>query len=179
MKSKIKISHILIILLGVMIFSCKKYEKFPPEPKIEYLGFEKIFNATDSIYDRGVLMLSYTDGDGDLGLEKNDTFPPYNYGSKYYYNMIIKYFEIQEGKITEVYITYYNPSTQEFDTITQNARMPTFISDADKSISGEIYDTLFMYNYNSDYDSILFEAYIIDRALNESNVVRTDTIIRK
>ncbi len=47
-------------------------------------------------------MISYTDGDGDLGLSDTDTYPPYNVGSEYYYNMIIDYFELQHGELIEV-----------------------------------------------------------------------------
>ena len=37
----------------------------------------------------------------------------------------------------------------------------------------------FIYNYNSEYDTLFLEFYIIDRALNKSNVLRTDYIVRK
>ncbi len=179
MKVPVKIIYILMIILIPAAFSCKRQDRFAPEPSIEYLAFEKIYNTVDSIYDRGVLKFSFTDGDGDLGLAKNDTFPPFNFDSPYYYNLIISYFEIQNGIIKEVAITYYNPNTQQFDTITQNARIPMLTPAAvNKSISGEIYDTLFIYNYNSEFDSIFFKAYILDRSLNESNTIVTDTIIR-
>lgn len=176
----IKIRYILLLLIVMAAWSCKKLDKFPPEPTLEYRGMDLIYNSNDSIFDRGILRLSFTDGDGDLGLRKSDTFPPYNFGSKYYYNLIITYFEMQNGVITEVPLTFYNPNTQQFDTIPLSARIPYLTPDGlNKSISGEIFDTLFIYNFNSDYDTILFEAYIIDRSLNESNVIRTDTLIRK
>lgn len=180
MKRGLKIRTLLILSLLMAVFSCKKLDEFPPEPKIEYEGFQRIFNTSDSIYDRGVLKLSFTDGDGDLGLNKADTLPPFHFEGDYYYNLFIKYFEIENGLATEVPLTFYNPTTQQFDTLTQNARFPYLTPDAvNKSISGEIYDTLFIYNYNSDNDSILFEAYIVDRSLNQSNTIRTDTIVRK
>ena len=168
----------LSLLIGVL--SCKKLDEFPDEPQIELLGFERLFNPDDTVITRGVLKLTYQDGDGDLGLEKSDTLPPFNFGSEYYYNLVITYYEIRNGIITEVPLTFYNPSTQQFDTITQSARFPNLTPDAvNKSISGEIFDTLFMYNYNSDFDTIMFEAFIYDRSLNKSNVVRTDTIVRR
>jgi len=179
MKAKLKISFLWILALFVIVISCKKLDEFPDEPIISYMGFERIFNPNDSIYDRGVLMFSFTDGDGDLGLDKDDTLPPYNLSGEYYYNLVIEYFEVQEGIAKKVDLTFYNPITEQFDTITQSARFPVLTpSSANKSISGEIADTLFIYNFNSDYDTIMFEAFIYDRALNKSNMIRTDTIVR-
>lgn len=175
----IKIRHIFFAVIVLLAWSCKKLDKYPPEPRIDYLGMDLIYNYNDSIFDRGILRFSFTDGDGDLGLSKSDTLPPFHFGGKYYFNLIITYFEIRDGVITEVPLTFYNPNTQEFDTISLSARLPNLTPDGlNKSISGEIYDTLFIYNYNSRYDSILFEAYVIDRSLNESNVIRTDTLVR-
>jgi hypothetical protein len=178
-KTKLNISFLWILVILTIANSCKKLDEFPDEPEIDYIGFERIYNPTDSIFDRGVLKISYTDGDGDLGLEKSDTLPPYNIDGDYYFNLVITYFEIQEGVAVEVPLTFYNPNTQQFDTITQSARFPVLTpSSINKSISGTIFDTLFIYNPNSDYDSLMFEAFIYDRALNKSNTIITDTISR-
>jgi hypothetical protein len=78
MKFFIKIGLILAILSVATVISCMRIKEFPPEPSISYLTFEKILNVTDSVYDRGVLKFEYTDGDGDIGLAKWDTLPPFN-----------------------------------------------------------------------------------------------------
>jgi hypothetical protein len=180
MKLFIKLSLILIIVGGVVSFSCRRLEEFPPEPSIKYTDFEKIFNSTDSIYDKGILKFTFTDGDGDMGLAKGDTFPPFNFGSKYYYNLIIDFWEVQNGKETKVDLTSYNAITQQYDTISLSARIPPLTPTGNnKSISGDIYDTLFMYNYTSSFDTLFFEFSIIDRALHESNLERTPYIVRK
>lgn len=179
MKFNIKILLILTVLAGILIISCRRIEEYPPEPVISYMGFEKIFNETDSIYDQGILKFEFTDGDGNLGLAKNDTFPPFNPGSRYYYNLIIDYYEVRKGVETPVYLTFFNTNTQEFDTIYLSARIPLLTpKGSNKSISGEIYDTVFIYNYYSDYDTLFLEFRIVDRALNESNVERTPYIVR-
>jgi len=180
MKPWIKILVFLIFLSTVITISCTRIDEYPPEPVIKFYQFEKMYNATDSIYDRGVLMFEYTDGDGDLGLEDNDTFPPFNPESKYYYNLIIDYYELQNGVETKVPLIFFNPGTQEFDTISLSARIPLLVPKGVKrSISGDIFDTLFMYNYNSNFDTLFFSFYIVDRALNESNVEKTTYIVRK
>jgi hypothetical protein len=152
---------------------------FPDVPYIEYIDFVKIYNPDLEIYDRGVLSFSFEDGDGDIGLNSNDTFPPFNASSPYYYNLIITYFEMQNGVLTEVPILWFNPQTEQYDTLTLSARIPDLTPEGiNKAINGDIEDTLFIYNFNSIYDTIMFEAFIIDRALNESNVISTQLIVR-
>ena len=180
MKFSIKIGLILSILFVPAVFSCMRMEEFPPEPSISYLTFEKIFNETDSIYDRGILKFEFTDGDGDIGLTKIDTFPPFNPGSKYYYNLIIDYFEVRNGVETAVPLTFFNSETQTFDTVYLSARIPLLTpKGSNKALTGEIYDTLFIYNYFSDFDTLFLKFKIVDRALHESNLERTDYIVRK
>ncbi len=179
MKFDIKIVLILSILAGLANNSCKRIDEYPPEPAITFTAFEKIFNETDSIYDQGILKFEFTDGDGDLGLAKYDTFPPFNPGSKYYYNLIIDYYEVRNGVETPVYLTFYNSNTQEFDTVYLSARIPLLTpKGSNKSISGEIHDTVFIYNYYSDYDTLFLGFRIVDRALHESNIERTPYIVR-
>lgn len=177
--------HLSNIILFVLIASvlgfgsCKKVEKFSEIPLIEYIDFVKIYNQDLGINDRGVLKFTFEDGDGDIGLNSKDTFPPYDASSKYHYNLIITYFEMQHGELTEVPILWFNPQTEQYDTLTLSARIPNLTpTGTNKAISGEIYDTLFIYNFNSPYDTIKFEAYIIDRALHESNIISTPLIIR-
>lgn len=175
-------SNIILFALIFVLFTvsaCRKVQKFPDVPYIEYLSFEKIYNPDLELSDRGVLSFSFEDGDGDIGLNSGDTFPPYNPSSEYHYNLIITYFEMQNGQLTEVPITWYNPQTEQFDTLTLSARIPNLTPEGvNKSISGEIYDTLFIYNFNSNYDTIKFDAYIIDRALNKSNTISTPLFVR-
>ncbi len=180
MKYPIKISLILSVIAVLATISCKRMQEFSPVPAITYLDFEKILNVTDSVYDRGILKFEFTDGDGDLGLAKSDTFPPYNPGSKYYYNLIIDYFEVRKGVETPVYLTFFNAETQEFDTVSLSARIPLLIPRGmNKALTGEINDTVFIYNYFSDFDTLFLQFNIVDRALNESNVLRTPYIVRK
>jgi len=180
MRLSSKIHLFLLIILIAVSGSCRKVEKFPPVPKIEYQDFTRIYNPDLDIYDRGVLHFTFEDGDGDIGLNSGDTFPPYNSDSKYHYNLIITYFEMQNGEIKEVPILWFNPQTEQYDTLTLSARIPNLTPEGiNKAISGDIFDTLFIYNFNSSFDTIKFDAYIVDRALNESNSISTPLIIRE
>ncbi len=163
----------------MIIFSCKKKEEFPDVPKIDFKNFQKIYNPVLDLYDRGIITVSYEDGNGDIGLAASDTFPPYDPESKYYYNFIINYYELQNGNLVEVPIVVYNSQTQKFDTLSLSARIPILTPEGKiKAIEGIIRDTLFIYNFNSSFDTIKFDITLVDRALNESNRVSTPLIIR-
>ena len=165
--------YLIIIIFIILFISCTKKEEFPIEPEIEYISFLKIYNPHQEIFDRGVLKISFQDGDGDIGLYDDETEAPYDY------NFIISYFELQNGVPVEVIPSWYNPATDSIEYLTFNARIPILTpAGANKSIKGDIEDTLFIYNYASTFDTIMFKAYIMDRALHESNEISTPWMIR-
>ncbi len=169
--TKVKIFFFLLTILA--FFSCKKNDEFSDIPEIKFESFIKIYNQNLDLYDRGVLKFSFTDGDGDIGLSQNDTLPPYDY------NLFITYFEIRNKDTVEVPLTFYDPIGNKTDTLTMNARIPVLNPNENgKAIKGEIEDTLFIYNFSSDFDTILFEIYIKDKALHQSNRIKTPLIIR-
>ncbi len=174
-----KIAFILFILGLSAYWGCNKFENYPPEPVIKFERFILLANPVNGITERGVLEFSYTDGDGDLGLSDQDTDPPFNFGGEYYYNLIINYFEKQNGVFVEVPLLSWNPDSLRYDTLTFNGRFPVLTPrSGNLSIKGIFQDTLFIYNPISDLDTIKFSAYIYDRALNKSNKIETGEIIR-
>ncbi|MDP2723521.1 MAG: hypothetical protein Q8O72_12255 [Bacteroidales bacterium] len=178
MKFPTKILFLLLMGL-VVINACRKFEKFPDVPAITYQEFIMLMNTSTGITERGVMVFKYTDGDGDLGLSTNDTLFPYDRNSKYYYNLIIKYFEKQYGTFVEVPLLSWNADSARFDTLTFNSRFPVLTPETgNQAIKGTFQDTLFIYNPISDFDTIKFEAYIYDRALNQSNSISTGEIVR-
>jgi hypothetical protein len=166
---KIRMIFLISCLIAVIILdACKKRDNYPDTPQIKYLGFTKIQNAS-GIDDKGIMKLSFTDGDGNIGLAESDTFPPYNSGSKYYYNFFIDYYEKQKGvwKLVDL-------------AISNNARIPPVTGTGPNNpTKGEIEIELYFNNYQSAFDTIAFESYIVDRDLNESNKIRTSEIIVK
>jgi hypothetical protein len=103
--------------------------------------------------------------------------PPYDY------NLFIRYFEQKNGIFEEVFLitpSYINDSTIVYDTASFNGRIPILTpAGKNKSISGEIEDTLFVNNPLSSFDTIMFEVSIKDRLLNESNTIQTPPIVIK
>ena len=75
MKSIVKIG--LITSLALALNSCVKEEQYPIEPAIKYLDF--VLNPDGS----ATLKYTFTDGDGDIGIEPEET--GYNYFIHYYH----------------------------------------------------------------------------------------------
>lgn len=149
--------------------SCLRDEEYPIIPEIVFEDFLLLFNTQTQIIERGVLTISFKDGDGDIGLHQTDTAAPYDF------NLFIKYFEIQNKDTVEIFLVDPNSG----DTSTFNARIPILTpKGSNKSIKGEIEDTMFIYDPTSSFDTIMFEVYLMDRALHKSNVVSTPLIRR-
>lgn len=70
--------------LGVLA-GCLKVKEFPPEPIITSVSLAQ----QDSVYQA---IIGFTDGDGDIGLAQGDTFPPFEFGGEFYFNLVANYF---------------------------------------------------------------------------------------
>ena len=154
----------ILILITACFQSCSKKEEYPIIPEIEFLGMTKLYDPVLQRYDRGVLAISFKDGDGDIGLFDFQTAPPYDY------NFFVKYFELQNGSEIRVIIN---------DSSFFNARIPVLTPDGSvKAIKGEIEDTLNIFNMFSPFDTIKFDVYLVDRELHKSNTVSTGWFLR-
>ncbi len=159
---------VALAFIVIAFISCQEKIEYPIEPHIEFLDFVYILNE-DSIAEHGLLTLSFTDGDGDLGEEIIDDStlptPPLN--------LFIDYFELQDGDWKQI----INEETG--DTLVLHGTMPYLTPGGkNKNISGTIEQTLFINIFN-DYDTFRYEVYIQDRALHKSNTVITPSFIKK
>jgi hypothetical protein len=156
-------------LFTIMILSCFsgciKQENYPDVPQIQLVSYTNVFD-TGQYAVKGILIISFTDGNGDIGLNSNYNQPPFDSTSPYYYNYVITYFEKQLGTFKQIDL---NPPF--------SARIPVLNSEfPGKPIKGIIADT-FELNPHPLFDTIKFEAFIYDRTLNKSNVISTPEII--
>ena len=110
-----------------------------------------------------VMVISFTDGDGDIGFNEGDTLPPYNYNSvdfnKYYYNLLLYYYEKNDDvwEEVELIVPYYY-------------RIPYLTpTGQNKSLKGEIEVSISLPANRP--DSIRFDIELIDRALHSSNIL--------
>lgn len=169
-----KHSKIHIFLLSIVIFlsaSCFEPEEFPLEPEIEFISFFIYVDGTTS-QEFGIFKIGFTDGDGNLGLAESDTLGQFAKGSKYYYNFFLDFFIKENG----AFVPYQFPDS----SFTFHSRIPrVHESEEPKAVRGEIdieINTEIMAAVLKG-DTIKLQAFIVDRALNESNTVESNEII--
>ncbi len=166
-----------LLFLALAMLSCQKPVEYPIEPKIAYEGFTYLFNSDSTFSGEGIISFSYTDGDGDLGLDDADTLSPFGFHDAHYYNMMIDYLKCVNGEFVKTPLLSWNAQTQSYDTVTFNARFKRLRdSEEPRAISGTMDYKLLVQNPFSPNDTIKFEIRILDRALHESNVIQTDPI---
>ena len=172
-----------LLFMVLAMFSCQKPVEYPIEPRIEYQGFTYLFNTDSTFSGEGIVSFSYTDGDGDLGLDNGDTLPPFGFHGTYYYNMVVDYLKSVNGVFVKTPLLSPHVPTNPadtlvlFDTVTFNARFKRLRdSEEPKAISGTMDYKLTVQNPFSPNDTVKFEIRILDRALHESNVIQTDAI---
>ena len=166
-----------LLLLALAVSACQKPVEYPIEPKIAYAGFTYLMNPDSTFSGEGVISFSYTDGDGDLGLDDADTLPPFGFNDAHYYNMVVDYLKCDNGEFVKTPLLSWNAQTQSYDTVSFNARFKRLRdSEEPKAISGTMDYKLTVQNPFSPNDTVKFEIRILDRALHESNVIQTEPI---
>ena len=185
-KTKVMKTRTLITLFFLVlgVCACQKPVEYPIEPKIAYEGFTYLLDADSTFSGEGVISFSFTDGDGDLGLDDNDTLPPFGFHDAYYFNMVVDYLKSENGVFVKTpLLSPHVPTSPDdtlvlYDTVTFNARFKRLRdSEEPKAISGTMDYKLTVQNPFSPNDTVKFEIRILDRALHESNVIQTDPII--
>ena len=168
---------IVLLFCALAVCSCQKPVEYPVEPHIAYEGFTYLMNADSTFSGEGIVSFSYTDGDGDLGLDDSDTLPPFGFNDAHYYNMLIDYLKWEQGEFVKKPLLSWNVQNQCYDTVSFNARFCRLRdSEEPKAISGKMEYQLTVQNPFSPNDTIKFEIHILDRALHESNVIQTEAI---
>jgi hypothetical protein len=167
MKLNAKISLMILFPLLAGLTGCIKEEQYPLKPAIEF-GSVKALKDVSGKDSTLFVTISYTDGDGNIGLPSSDTVEPYKYN--YYMN----------------FYQYINKKLVEFEpveeAITFDARIPVLTpAGKNKNIKGDITRSFQIYFARQllQSDTIAFEIYIKDRTLFESNVVMTPLIVIK
>lgn len=172
-----------VLLLALAVCSCQKPVEYPIEPKIAYEGFTYLINEDSTFSGEGIVSFSYTDGDGDLGLDDSDTLPPFGFHDAHYYNMVIDYLKCVNGEFIKTPLLSPHVPTNPadtlvlYDTVTFNARFKRLRdSEEPRAISGTMEYKLTVRNPFSPNDTVKFEIRIFDRALHESNMIQTEAI---
>ena len=156
----------LVIISLFFLNSCKKVEQLPAVPHIEYTSFT-IFDTTDilgNISKGGRLKFHFEDGDGDLGLDA----PTPNSTQTDSTNLFFTLFRKEGGVMV---------AAPDNDPLKPSPyRIPYMERLGQNKILKGTISVTFLYLFYSTADTIRYDFYIKDRALNESNVVSTNEI---
>jgi hypothetical protein len=158
-------SIFFVFLIAIFLFyGCGKEEKYPIEPIIIFKSVSPYNNSNFK------LVLGFTDGDGDIGLERGDTTGVFASGSKYFYNCFISFYR-KNGDVFDT-LDFIPPFYYRIPVITPKER--------NKNVKGDIEINVQGYLVSGLADTMIVDVYIADRALHESNkVTSTEFILTK
>jgi hypothetical protein len=159
-------------LIGVFMiifasYSCRKIQQLPATPHIDFTSFT-IFDTTDILGNSskgGRLKFRFEDGDGDLGLN-----PPTIAG---------------RTDSTDLFLTLFRKKAGSMDSVSgldpllpsPALRIPFMERLGQNKILKGTISVTFIYQSYLPADTIKYNFFIKDRALNESNVASTSEIV--
>lgn len=153
----------LLCAVAVLVLAaCRPEEAFPVEPKLEFRSFE-LFGDSAS------LVVYFTDGDGDVGLDEGDTQPPFDTGA-YYNNFFVEHYQLVDGEWQHY----------PFQGLPMYYRVPRLTpTGQNKALEGEIALAIhpFPVFIAPGADTVRYSVMMVDRALHQSNTVNTNDIV--
>ena len=161
---------LLFVLSLIAISSCIHKPVYPSEPVIEYKDFVRYGKPSDP--DSTVLIISFTDNEGDIGLGQADTQGLFKDGNLW---MVYLY----DSAHNNIYVPFDSSITSPipFDTFKIAYRVPLVLPSNDPSepMKGLIY--VKQSPFIKIHDRIEYEIYLYDKAMNRSKKIRTPPII--
>ena len=150
--------------------SCIEKPTYPSKPVIAYKDFIR-YGIDPSNPDSVDLVVSFTDNEGDIGLEQADTFGMFKYGNiwlEYYY----------DSANTGIWAAFDSSiqNTVPFDTFRFGYRIPPVLPEGDPAepMKGLIY--VKQSPFIRVHDRIKYVVYMYDKALQRSDTVHTPPI---
>jgi hypothetical protein len=144
-----------ITLVIVTLFSCRKEEVYPVQPSLTFKEMIKHTND-QGLDDSLTITVTFTDGDGDIGLQEGESDPPFN--------LFFQSYEKLDG--------VFKPSVE------LNYRVPFLVPEGrHKSLRGDISVNVSSLPSNVINDTLYYSIYLTDRAGNKSNVVSSPEVI--
>ncbi len=166
MSCKVKIYLIIGILNVFLILSCSDITKYSEIPQIQYLN-HVAYDTVDILSNpiRFVeLQFSIIDGDGDFGLKDSDTLHPYD--TIYDKNFFSTIYGLSNNNYIEIDDIFYPDSRIKYVEVENH-----------KAYKADIYIEFEYPKSMVEFDTIKYDFYVVDRALNHSNLETTPDII--
>jgi len=126
--------------------------------------------------DSAVLTISFTDGDGDVGLRDSDTTGDFAPEKIYHHNLFLEYFEKDDA------LGWVRGKDLSGNDISFLYRVPYLTPNGNNTaLKGKIEVTLEPSYFNplsSQSDTVMYKITLVDRSLTESNQVESPVITR-
>lgn len=162
-----------LVFASVLLAHCQKIENYPDEPQIEFL--EAIVTDSLDVLDNKIkhvtLKFKVIDGNGDIGLNEEDTLGPFSRDSAYYYNLFIEEYE----KIGEEFIKITAnefPRNYRIPDLTPTGQNKTLIA----SVKVEM-EYVYSDNQPLKFDEFKYYFRLVDRSFNFSNTDTSSLIV--
>lgn len=158
--------YYIIVLIGAIVLgSCRKIEHLSPVPYIEFTSFA-IFDTIDILGNTakgGRLKFHFEDGDGNVGLKPPSFFQTDTT------DLFFTLFRKTEGNMV--------PASDDDPIKPSSYRIPYMERLGQNKILKGTISVTFLYQFFSVGDTIKYDFFIKDRALNESNIESTSEIV--
>lgn len=174
MRNNSLISGLFMVSALWLMLGCNGGKDTIPSPPT--LVFNGIYPYNSGFgYDSFVEVdVSFSDADGDIGLEDSDTLFPFGGGDPAFYNLLVYYQDKKNGQ----WRYPMNPLLGPNDTLVLHQRLKNLTpTGKNKSIEGDLTVVIPARPYSYRGDSVRFEIQLIDRALHRSNKMITSAIL--
>jgi hypothetical protein len=154
-----KILYLISFL--ILLVSCEKEDQYSDIPEIKYKNFTMAVETENGFENTiGRLTFTFTDGDGDIGIDPNAETANDTTITEVYNTFITRFYKDNQF-VRDTIITYIIP----------------FLEGGvyREYLKGEIEIKIYFNNFP--YDTLMFDFYIYDRANHKSNTETTPEII--
>jgi len=177
--AKLIFNSILFLFVGLFFLTgCFSEPDYPVTPQIEFVNLKNLKSKGTANTDSVVITLSFKDGDGDLGLTSTDTFPPFSDRNsdgtinRFRHNFFADVERLNaDGEFRPITFASQNFNLNSRFPILNTLEKPTAL-EGDLRYSIPLIITSFSPVKRGDV--LRYKISILDRALNESNVITTD-----
>lgn len=156
-----------LIASAVALGGCLPEPAYPDVPSLAFVALEPGPGAGRT------LVLEFTDGDGDVGLDSGDTLGVFCPTCTHHYNLKCEYEELRNGEWTPV------PLLIEAGQIPFYYRVPRAVpTGSTPAQNGTLSVDMPSWYLSSPFDTLRFSITLWDRSLNASNTVLTAPVVK-
>ncbi len=169
----------LFLFLGLFFLTgCFAEPNYPNTPQIEFVSLKNVESKVRANTDSVVITLFFKDGDGDLGLNSTDTFPPFSdRNSDESVNRFRNNFFAEVQRLNEN--GEFEPVTFAAQNFNLDSRFPILNTlEKETALEGDLRYSLILFVTSfspiKKGDVLRYKISIADRKLNESNFILTE-----